>query len=242
MIKLENVSHYYGNKKIINDVTIEIPKGDMIFITGSSGAGKSTLLRLISGHESPIEGNVLIGGNNTRNLSPNEILALRREVATIFQDPLLLNDLTIEKNIALPLEILGFKQKYINKRINSAMKRLNLIDKAQNSPNNLSVGQKQRVSIARALVHKPKIILADEPTGNLDFKVAHDVLRLLERFKHKGATVIVVSHDLHLIKQFNYRVLVIANGSIAAELNKHDSIDKIKSNFNSSTQLFKSHQ
>ena len=181
----------------------------MAFLTGHSGAGKSTLLKLVALLESPSEGNIIVAGEEIKTIKKRKIPAFRRNIGMIFQEHYLLSDRTVFDNIALPLKIEGMRHQDIRRRVRAALDKVNLLNKEKEYPLMLSAGEKQRVGIARAVVNKPSIILADEPTGNLDPDLAHDIMHTFKQFNEYGSTVLIASHDHALIKDMKKRIVVL---------------------------------
>jgi cell division transport system ATP-binding protein len=219
LIRFERVSkHYTGGSRALTDVSFDIEAGSMVFLTGHSGAGKSTLLRLVMMLERASRGQVIV---NERNLSktPDRLAPLvRRGTGMIFQDHKLLNDKTVADNVALPMMIAGLKYADIRKRARAALDKVGLLDKENAWPLTLSGGEQQRVGIARAIVAMPPLLLADEPTGNLDPALSRELFGLFEEVSEKGVTVLIASHDLDLIRQMRKRVLVLSNGRLADDI------------------------
>ena len=211
MIQFENVSKRYPTGQLaLYNVNISFDAGEMVFITGHSGAGKSTFLKLIALLEQPSHGTLSIGQlTNTPHERNHNIPSFRRKIGLIAQSPNLLNDRSVFENVALPLRISGMNQQGLNKRVRAALDKVDLLNKEHNFPQTLSAGERQRVGIARAVVNKPTIILADEPTGNLDPSLAEDIMRTFSKFNDLGATVLVASHDLHLIRKMKKRTIVL---------------------------------
>lgn len=210
MIELKRVSKQYPTGQLaLYNVNLTLSQGEMVFLTGVSGAGKSTLLKLIALIETPNEGDVLIDGNSTRQLKRSQIPYFRRNIGFIYQDPHLLPDRNVFDNIALPLRIAGIDAKETQHRVHAALEKVGLSIKEKQYPMMLSAGEKQRVGIARAVVNKPSIILADEPTGNLDPELAADIMHTFAQFNELGVTVLIASHDHELIKTFNKRTIVL---------------------------------
>ena len=210
MIEFKDVSKRYPTGQIaLYNVNLTIQRGEMAFITGHSGAGKSTLLKLIALLERPNQGKVAIDGFDLQQLKRRKIPAFRRGIGVIFQDHHLLSDRTVFDNIALPLMISGMQSHDIKRRIHAALDKVNLLGKGKEFPMMLSAGEKQRVGIARAVVNKPSIILADEPTGNLDPALAHDIMHTFKQFNELGSTVIIASHDQMLIESMKKRIIVL---------------------------------
>ena len=218
MIRFNNVSKTYpGGFLALKNVSFELASGEMAFLTGHSGAGKSTLLKLMSLMEKPTSGKIHINGSEISNIKYKDIPYDRRKIGMIFQNHNLLMDRTIFDNVALPLVIEGYSHKETRKRVEAALDKVHLIDKLRCFPNMLSGGEQQRVGIARALVNKPLILLADEPTGNLDPKLSLDIIRMFEEFNDFGVTVLIATHDLGLIARMKYRTLTLKQGSMITD-------------------------
>lgn len=215
MIKFDNVTKRYDNGyDALNQVSFHIPKGGMAFLTGHSGAGKSTLLKLIMLIERSSRGQVIVGGQNLNSIRSREIPYYRRQIGLVFQDHQLLSDRTIYDNIALPLIIAGAHPRDIGRRVRAALDKVGLLTKERCFPQALSGGEQQRVGIARAVVSKPALLLADEPTGNLDPKLSLEIMQLFEEFNQVGVTVLVATHDLSLIAKMKHPILTLRNGSM----------------------------
>jgi cell division transport system ATP-binding protein len=213
MIKFEQVSKTYaGGFQALNQVSFHVEPAEMVFLTGHSGAGKSTLLKLISIMERPTAGRVMINGHDLRKIGRREIPYVRRDIGMIFQDHRLLLDKTILDNVALPLLIEGYSMQEARKRVSAALEKVGLGDKLRHYPMMLSGGEQQRVGIARAIVNKPPLLLADEPTGNLDPKLSLEIIRLFEDFNRHGTSVLIATHDLGLISRLRYRTLSLKDG------------------------------
>ncbi len=213
MIELQNVTKRYpGNREALTHLNLTIEQGEMAFLTGPSGAGKSTLLKLIAAIERPTRGQVFINRKNITRIPKRKIPALRRHMGVVFQDHHLLHDRNVFDNVSLPLQIAGFAQVDINRRVRAALDKVGLLDKEKVMPITLSGGEQQRVGIARAVVHKPAILLADEPTGNLDPELSAEIMRLFSDFNQVGVTVLIASHDLELIKCMQYRIIRLRAG------------------------------
>ena len=197
MIHFDNVSKRYpGGHQALGRLSFRIPKNEMTFLTGHSGAGKSTLLKLIALIERPSGGQVILDGVNLNNIHNRHVPYIRRNIGIIFQNHHLLYDRPVFDNVALPLVILGYRHKEIGKRVRAALDQVGLLKKEKVNPITLSGGEQQRVGIARAIVHKPALLLADEPTGNLDPDLSKEIMHLFERFNQVGTTVLIASHDL----------------------------------------------
>lgn len=226
MIKFEQVSKTYpGGFQALNQVNFHLRAGELAFLTGHSGAGKSTLLRLIALMERPSVGRVLINGHDLRRIKSRQIPYVRRDIGMIFQDHRLLMDKTIQDNVALPLLIEGYTHKEAAKRVSASLEKVGLGGKERHYPIMLSGGEQQRVGIARAIVNKPPLLLADEPTGNLDPKLSMDIMRLFESFNSVGMSVLIASHDLGLIARMRYRTLTLKDGRMIDDGLANDPYD-----------------
>ena len=218
MIVFDRVSKRYANGRVaLENVSFNIHNGEMVFLTGRSGAGKSTVLKLIALLERPSRGAVLVNGKNTRALKPRHIAAFRRHIGVVFQDHRLLVDRPVFDNVALPLAVAGAPLKEMDKRVRAALDQVGLLGRERALPLELSVGEQQRVGIARAVVSKPPLLIADEPTGNLDPDLSLEVMRLFRRFQDVGVTVVVATHDMHLVREFGQRVIVLESGHVQGE-------------------------
>ncbi len=186
----------------------------MAFLTGHSGAGKSTLLKLLTRVEQPSRGDVWVGDQNLSELSRSEIPQYRRTLGVVYQNHRLLEDRTVYQNIALPLRIAGYNEEDIGRRVRAALDRVGLLESEQKLPQALSSGEQQRIGIARAIVHKPRVLIADEPTGNLDPRLSLDIMSLFEQFNRIGTTVLIATHDVALIKRMRHRVLILDKGRL----------------------------
>lgn len=215
MIRFKNVNKTYpGGFIALNNVSFSLAAGEMAFLTGHSGAGKSTLLKLMSLMEKPTSGQVIIDGTDLSTVKYQQIPYVRRGIGMIFQNHNLLLDRTVFDNVALPLIIEGYSHKETKKRVDAALEKVHLSEKSRCFPNMLSGGEQQRVGIARALVNKPPILLADEPTGNLDPKLSLDIIKLFEEFNDVGVAVLIATHDLGLIARLKYRTLTLKQGAM----------------------------
>jgi cell division transport system ATP-binding protein len=214
IIRLFHVHKNYGAVKALSDVTVDIPKNDFLFITGPSGAGKTSLLKLLYYGEAVSEGQVLIDGINLSRISHKTIPMLRRKFGIVFQDYKLIPTKTVFDNIAIVLEAIGKKRRFIEKKIRSVLRTVGMENSILALPPTLSGGEQQRIAVARAIVGDPKIILADEPTGNLDEDSANVILDLLKKFHTRGATIIVATHDKELIRKTGGRVIYLKQGQI----------------------------
>jgi len=213
MIHFDHVSKRYANgREALSDLSLQIDSGEIAFVTGHSGAGKSSLLKLIALIERPSRGQLVVNGQNLNNVSRAKVPAFRRQVGMVFQDHKLLSDRTIYDNVALPLVIAGVGGKEIGKRVRAALDQVGLLGREQCVPLELSSGEQQRVGIARAVVSKPPILIADEPTGNLDPDLSLEVMHIFKRFNDVGVTVLVASHDVHLLQHFPVRRIRLEAG------------------------------
>jgi len=215
MIRLENLRKRYPNgHDAIRGINLEIKQGEMIFLTGHSGAGKSTVLKLIGLLERPSSGKITVNGTHLNELNSKQIPFYRRKIGMIFQAPTLLNDRSVFENLALPLRIAGFSGPETRSRIHASLELVGLLKKHAQLPLALSGGEQQRVGIARAIVSRPDIILADEPTGNLDPALSKDIMHLFMRLNQVGITLIIATHDLALIQPLNFRQIQLQQGKI----------------------------
>jgi cell division transport system ATP-binding protein len=215
MIQLHNVFlSYQHDVTALNGINLRIPKGDFVFVTGASGAGKSTLLKLFYAALVPTRGQVLIDGQNITRLSRSQIPYLRRNIGVVFQDFKLLPNRSVLENVAITLEVLGWSKKDIGKKVYHVLKQMGLEHKINSTPLRLSGGEQQRVALARALVNDPKILLADEPTGNLDDENKEQILTIFKDANIRGTTVVVATHDRRLIDNCHRRMVALCNGQI----------------------------
>ena len=217
MIRFDQVHKRYANgREALSGVSFHIDDGEMTFLTGHSGAGKSSILKLIALIERPTRGQVFIGNQNTAAIKAGGIPQFRRQLGVVFQDHKLLHDRPIADNVALPLIIAGLPKREIDKRVRAALDQVGLLGKEKSRPLELSTGEQQRVGIARAVVGKPRLLIADEPTGNLDPDLALDIMGLFKRFNDVGVTVVIATHDLHLLDRFGARRIVLGEGRVMA--------------------------
>ena len=219
MITFEHVSKRYpGTANALQDIDFHLNAGEMVFLTGHSGAGKSTLLKLILMLEQATRGQVLVNGRNLSKTSRRMAPQVRRNIGMIFQDHKLLSDKTVFDNVSLPLMIAGMRYADIKKRVRAALDKVGLLNKEKSWPLGLSGGEQQRVGIARAIVGMPPILLADEPTGNLDPQLSTELFSLFRQINEQGVTVLIASHDLSLIRAMSQRVLVLSGGSLIDDI------------------------
>ena len=215
MISFERVSKRYPEgHDALREVSFEIARDDLVFITGHSGAGKSTLMRLIMLMDRPTRGKVVVNGRDLGSVPGRRIPAHRREIGVVFQNHQLLFDRTVFDNVALPLIISGFEHREVGRRVRAALDKVGLLNRERAMPLTLSGGEQQRVGIARAVVGRPKILLADEPTGNLDPELSAEIMQLFESFSQVGVTVLIASHDLALISRLRHRILTLREGRL----------------------------
>lgn len=213
MIRFENVSKIYkGDKKALDDISIDIKKGEFVFLVGSSGAGKSTFIKLLLKEEEPTSGNITINEMETTNISKRKIPKLRRSMGVVFQDFRLLPNKTVYENIAFAMEITGNKAKDIRRKVPSILSMVGLSDKAKSYPSELSGGEQQRVGIARAIINNPSLLIADEPTGNLDPTNSNDIMNLLKDINNRGTTVLVATHAKDQVDKMLQRVIALDKG------------------------------
>jgi cell division transport system ATP-binding protein len=216
MINFEQVSKQYHDKNALVNANFHLQRGDMAFLTGHSGAGKSTLLKLIMLMERPTSGKVIVDRQDLSQLNRAEVPAHRRKIGLVFQNHQLLMDYSVFDNVALPLKISGYNERDSGRRVRAALDKVGLLDKEKLSPQVLSSGEQQRIGIARAIVNKPKLILADEPTGNLDPALSSEIMHLFQQFNQVGVTVLIASHDLELIQRLPHPVIQLNQGHISA--------------------------
>ena len=218
MIEFQNVSKTYPNgTHALQNVSLSIDKGEFVFIVGASGAGKSTFLKLIMHEEIPTSGEIVINGNKLTKLRRRDVPYLRRHMGIVFQDFRLIEKMTVFDNVAFAMRAVGESTATIKKRVPYVLNLVGLSDKMKNKPNELSGGEQQRVSLARALVNNPEIIIADEPTGNVDPELSHEIIELLNEINAMGTTVLVVTHEHELVREFNQRVVTIDKGKVIGD-------------------------
>ena len=224
MIRIENViKRFPGGQEALSGLTLSVEKGEMVFVTGHSGAGKSTLLRLIALIERPTSGQVIVDGQNTSRVSRRKIPAYRREIGMVFQDHKLLYDRPVFDNVALPLVIAGLGHREAGRKVRAALDQVGLLHKERQRPETLSSGEQQRVGIARAIVSRPKLLIADEPTGNLDTRTSFEVMEIFQKLNDKGMTIALVTHEPD-ISQFAKRNVSFRDGRV----NKEHFVKNIK--------------
>ena len=219
VLRFDNVSKQYpGGRVALEDVSFAMSPGEMLFITGHSGAGKSTLLKLVQLAERPSRGTVLFGERNLLKVRGRKVPLHRRSIGVVYQDHRLLADRTVGENVALPLVLRGMGRSEAGKRVRAALDRLGLGDRDKAFPTQLSAGEQQRVGIARAIVAEPALLIADEPTGNLDPTLSAEIMALFASLPERGTAVMVASHDLHLVKRMKKRVLVLDHGHLVDDI------------------------
>lgn len=218
MIQLRSVTKKYKNNYALKNVNLDILSGEFVFLVGASGAGKSTLMKMLYKEETPSSGTVMIGGINIANLPNEKVPNLRRCMGIVFQDYKLLQNQSVYDNVAYVIRTLGISTKEINARVLGALKVVGLSDKIKAKPSELSGGEQQRVSIARAIVNGPPLLIADEPTGNLDPKNSMEIMQILDQINQRGITVIVSTHDSAMVDYFKKRVITLENGEIARDI------------------------
>jgi len=218
MIKLINVSKNYPNTYALKDINLQIEKGEFVFLVGSSGAGKSTLMKLLYREESPSSGKVIVGGVDVSRISTNKVPNLRRCMGIIFQDYKLLPNQTVYDNVAYVIRTLGMRSKDVDDRVKGALNIVGLSHKLYSKPTELSGGEQQRVGIARAIVNGPPLLIADEPTGNLDPTTSMEVMEILDQINKRGITIIVSTHDHTIVNHYRKRVITLDGGEIVKDV------------------------
>lgn len=215
MIKFDQVTKRYpGGFEALSQINFSLERGEMVFITGHSGAGKSTLLKLIAKLESPSSGQLIVNGINVNQLKKRDIANYRSSLGITFQSPHLLHDRSVFDNVALPLQIQGMPPAMLTKRVHAALDMVGLLNKEKRLTIHLSVGEQQRVGIARAVVHKPALLIADEPTGNLDPSLSSEIMKIFAQFNEVGVSILVATHDLALIAGLKHRIIMLKQGQI----------------------------
>jgi cell division transport system ATP-binding protein len=216
MIHFDNLSkRYAGGDEALSNINLHIDTAELAFLTGHSGAGKSTMLKLLMLLERPSSGTLLINGKNINRLANSKVPSYRRQLGVVFQDHQLLMDRSVFDNVALPLQVAGHPRREIGRRVRAALDGVGLLNKERHNPMMLSGGEQQRVGIARAVVHKPRILLADEPTGNLDPALSAEIMALFQRFQDVGVTVLIATHDIDLINRMKCRIIRLERGMVA---------------------------
>lgn len=219
MVELINVSKSYsGDTMALDDISLTIPDGQFVFIVGPSGSGKSTFLKLLTKEEEPTSGKIIINGTNITSMKKRKIPYLRRTMGIVFQDFRVIEKMTVFENVAFAMHVVGAKSRDIRRRVPYVLNLVDLGDKARRKVSELSGGEKQRVGLARALVNNPNMIIADEPTGNIDPSLSYELVELLSQINKCGTTVIMVTHDISIVRRFNFRVIEIADGKITNDI------------------------
>ena len=223
MIKIQHVSKAYAaGIKALNDVNLEIEDGEFVFFVGDSGSGKSTLIKLLLKELEPTDGTIVIDGVDLKKIKQKQIPKFRRNIGVVFQDFRLLNDRNVYDNIAFAQKVIGEPTSHIKRKVPQMLSMVGLAAKYRSYPKQLSGGEQQRVAIARALINKPSILLADEPTGNLDTNNAWEIMKLLEAINERGTTVIVVTHNMEIVKVMKKRVITIKKGVVVSDSSRGD--------------------
>ena len=221
LIEFKNVYKRYNNGvSAVNDVSLGISKGEFVFLIGASGSGKSTLIKLLYRQEKPTQGEVFVGGINVGKLRNGKVYKLRRKLGIVFQDYKLLPKLTVYENVAFALEVYGLKKNEVRKKTLKAIEQVGLKDKLRSYPDELSGGEQQRVSIARAIVNEPKVLICDEPTGNLDPDTSMGIMKVLEDINKMGTTIVMTTHNRDIVNKMKKRVVVIEKGMVAKDILK----------------------
>ncbi len=215
MIQLHQVSKLYGsNIPALSDISLTIPKGEFVFVTGPSGAGKTTLLKLIFSSERPSQGEIVVDGVNIARIKQSAIPYFRRKIGVVFQDFKLINSKTVYDNVAFTLDIVGTQRKIVKKKVWQVLKWVGLLPKKDSYPPCLSGGEQQRVAIARAIINNPVLLLADEPTGNLDPDLALEIMKLLKAINARGTTIVIATHNQAMAQRFSDNIITLAHGQI----------------------------
>ena len=223
MIKLQHVSKAYAaGIPALNDVNLEIEDGEFVFVVGDSGSGKSTLIKLLLKELEPTDGTIIIDGKELKSIKQKQIPKFRRNIGVVFQDFRLLKDRNVYDNIAFAQKVIGEPTSHIKRKVPQMLSMVGLAAKYRSYPKELSGGEQQRVAIARALINKPSILLADEPTGNLDTNNAWEIMKLLEAINERGTTVIVVTHNMEIVKVMKKRVITIKKGVVVSDSSRGD--------------------
>ena len=220
MIKFDGVTKKYDNLTVLDDVSLEIKQGEFVSLVGLSGAGKTTMMKMLTKEEAPTEGKIFVDGDDLEGIKGNNIQLLRRKIGSVYQDFKLLSQKTAFENVAFALEVAGASKEEIEEDVPQVLAVVGLADKIDSFPKQLSGGEKQRLAIARALIHRPKILLADEPTGNLDMVNGYEVLKLLGKINEFGTTVLLATHDNKLVNTIGKRVITMDHGKISKDQHK----------------------
>jgi len=221
MIEMQDVFKNYPNgTSAIRGITTHITKGDFVYIVGPSGAGKSTFIKLMYREERPTSGHIFVNGFNVEHIKDSKVPYMRRSIGVVFQDFKLLNTLTAHENVAFALEVISTPTRVIKRRVKEAMEWVGLSDKSDKLPNQMSGGEQQRIAIARALVNNPTVIIADEPTGNLDPETSWGIMKLLQRINDRGTTIVMATHNKEIVNTMRKRVIAIEGGTIVRDQQK----------------------
>ncbi len=221
LIRLKHVKKQYKTGLVaIYDMNLKIEKGDFVFVIGATGCGKSTLIKMLYREERPTSGQILIGGLDVGKIRNRKVYKLRRKIGVVFQDFKLLSRLNVYENVAFAQEIFGIPKSEIHPKVLKVLDLVGLKNKAKNYPTELSGGEQQRVAIARAIINEPKLLICDEPTGNLDDHTSMEIMKVLEEVNKLGTTIIMVTHDRHIVEQMNKRVLLLDSGRIVKDYEK----------------------
>jgi len=221
LIEIKNVYKQYKNgTTALCDINVSIPKGDFIFVIGATASGKSTLIKLLYRQEKPSRGDVFVGGINVAKLKNRKVYKLRRKLGIVFQDYKLLPSLTVYENVAFALEIYGLPEREVRKKVMNAIEKVGLKEKFRSYPDQLSGGEQQRVSIARAIVNSPKILICDEPTGNLDPDTSMGIMEIINKINEEGTTIIMATHDKDIVNKYQKRVLTLEKGILISDKEK----------------------
>ncbi len=218
MIRFRNTVKTYGAHRALDCINLQIQVGEFVFLTGTSGAGKSTLMKMIYREERPTRGQVLVGGVDVAKIKNNKIPCLRRRMGIIFQDFKLLSEQNVFDNVAFVIKALGMSDREINRRVKGAIKIVGLYDKIKALPSQLSAGEQQRIGIARAIVNGPPLLIADEPTGNLDPQTTYEIMEILQQVNNRGTTVIVATHNPTMVNHFKKRVITLEDGRVIRDI------------------------
>ena len=218
LVEVKNVYKQYKNGvTALSDINLSIPKGSFVFVIGSTASGKSTLIKLLYRQERPSRGEVYVGGINVAKLRNRKVYKLRRKIGIVFQDYKLLPQMTVFENVAFALEIYGLKRKEVRKKVMTALEKVGLKEKFRSYPDQLSGGEQQRVSIARAIVNDPRILICDEPTGNLDPNTSLEIMEIINNINKDGTTVIMATHDKDIVNKYRKRVIAINKGILTSD-------------------------
>lgn len=227
LIRVDNVQKTYKNGVVaLYDFNLSIQKGEFVFIIGASGSGKSTLIKMLYREEIPDKGSIFIGGINVARLKNRKVYILRRKLGVVFQDFKLLPKLTVFENVAFAMEVFGYEKSIIQRRVLEVLELVGLKNKVRQYPEQLSGGEQQRVVIARAIVNNPKLLICDEPTGNLDPETSMEIMRVLKNINNLGTTVIMATHDREIVKTMNERVILIESGRLKKDFEKGTFINE----------------